>query len=151
MPQFRVPCRHSRYTAATGNSNDAEASGTHRSTVCSHHKLSRSAAKSWPREYKPSPCRQNTYLPGLPWGRNFYPHSGSPYPRQSPGLPWGRNFYPHSGSPYPWQTWYLHYVHLNHGLFFFSRISVKSPSQPRFAAVFRPEVGGVLRVSTDLA
>jgi len=55
------------------------------------------------------------------------------------------------GSRYPWQTWYLHYVHLNHGLFFFSRISVKSPSQPRFAAVFRPEVGGVLRVSTDLA
>jgi len=55
------------------------------------------------------------------------------------------------GSPYPWQTWYLHYVHLNHRLFFFSRISVKSPSQPRFAAVFRPEVGGVLRVSTDLA
>jgi len=45
--------------------------------------------------------------PGLPWGRNFYPHThpvlipmgipmGSPYPRQSSGLPWGRNFYPHT-------------------------------------------------------
>jgi len=31
-----------------------------------------------------------------PWGSPW----GSPYPRQSPGLPWGRNFYPHIYLPH---------------------------------------------------